>query len=377
MAELPRPVQRPAPIQRPGAAPFRAAERQAKAEAARSSAEANKIREQKELIEAQSRAKQQEHKIQREMAGQTPGERLYRTGVQVGALGIGLAAGAKVAKTIEKRHVTALAASAKQVEQLGGLAAKLMKQKPGRAGSRAAIKAQLIGVVQTAHKMGLTKVRGPIGVVPAGMLLAEGAMARFIVAPQIQNEAARELVGAGATASLFAATTLIGKRLTANRTLAALPPSKGFAAIEAAKARVGLPTPTAGARALGVAGKVMSIGGKVFLPLAVAGAAYESYQGYQRAGVKGAAFGAADSLTFGAASALHRFIKGQNIATAKVDALTLAQRASNRAHFEMKQVRLRAAAGRPTSNGFTQAYYRVQAGRTTRVAGYRTPARGR
>jgi hypothetical protein len=363
------PVNRPLPVQRPGEK-SRAVERQAKAKAAESSARAAELTAQKQLVEAQSKAAERQVAINREAAGRTTGERAWQLGVNVVMPLAGVAVGHKVAKSIEKRHIAALAAKAKQVQSLGNSASKLLASKM----PRQLMKSKLAGIVSTADKLQLSKVRGPVGLVPAALLLGEGAFSRFVLAKQVENESAREALRAVGTASAFAATNLVGERMIQNRTLAKVPQSTAFAAIEAARAKAGPVAAAVGPSKLRVA---LGLGGKIALPLTAAMAAYAAYEGYKKEGLKGAGMGVADSLTFGGASAVRNLIRGQRAAPGgNAEGLAIARRAAGRLNYETRASTLRAASGRKGGgDGFTKAYYRVQAGRTQRVAGYRTPTR--
>jgi len=389
--QSPGPIPRPAPIVRPGEG--RTSARQSRAEAAKAAAEAKRIAAEAEAtrarteqlrIEGQLRAA--ERAAEQQAKGRTVGERIWQAGLTVGAPVAGAGLGVVFAKGIEKRHAASLAANAKQVEALGSMAARIMRQ-PRLSASATA---RLQGIVSTAKAMNLSKVRGPLGVGTAALFLAEGAFSRFVAAPVVENEAARDVLRAVGTGSIFAAGNLIGKRMLQNATLKAVPAAQHLATIAAAEQRVGGAKVAAAAaeatkaiatgrfaRVLGgasrVAGVALGAGGKVFLPLAVAGAAIGAYHGYQREGAKGALIGAGDSLTFGAVSALRRLAAERGGGR-----LAIAQSAATRVVTpEMKRAsQLRVAQRMGTgSTGWTKAYTRNQAGRLVRVSGYKTPAR--
>src|SRR5690606_8076449 len=119
------------------------------------------------------------------------------------------------------------------------------------------------------------------GIGMAGILLAEGALARFVIAPQVKNETAREVISGAGSAFGFAATTMLAKRAIANATPKAVPMAAHMAAVETARRMPGVaaaaaafkppPAMGTGARALSVAARVAS---RAALPLMVAGAAY-------------------------------------------------------------------------------------------------------
>jgi hypothetical protein len=94
-------------------------------------------------------------------------------------------------------------------------------------------------LVAAADRAGLTRIKGPLGAVMGGLLIGEALYARAYVAPNLQNETAKEAVNQLSTLSAVAAANLIGTRMMQNRTLAKLPPVKGLAQIEAARRVVG------------------------------------------------------------------------------------------------------------------------------------------
>ena len=166
-------------------------------------------------------------------------ERLYQVGVQVAAIAGGVYAGHKLAAKIERRHVAHINALAPQVASVGDQAQQLLKgNKTGHV--NAAARAKLGGLVRAADRAGLTRIKGPVGVVMGGMLIAEAVVARTMIAPNLDNPTAREAVNQLSTLSAFAATSLIGERMLQNRTLAKLPSVRGLAAIESARAVAGV-----------------------------------------------------------------------------------------------------------------------------------------
>lgn len=175
-------------------------------------------------------------------AAQQSRERLYQVGVQGAAVVGGVWAGKKLAKGIEARHVAHLNAIAPQVSAVGYQAQQLLKG--GKGGYiNAAQRTKLAGLVTAADRAGLTRIKGPVGAVMGGILIGEALFARAFVAPNLENATAREAVNQLSTASLFAATNLIGTRMLQNRTLAKLPPVRGIAAIESARAVAGMNAP--------------------------------------------------------------------------------------------------------------------------------------
>ena len=182
-------------------------------------------------------------------AAQQARERLYQVGVQAAAVVGGVWAGKKLAKGIEARHVVHLNAIAPQVQAVGYQAQQLLKG--GKGGYvNAAQRTKLAGLVTAADRAGLTRIKGPVGAVMGGILIGEALFARAFGAPNLENATAREAVNQLSTASLFAATNLIGTRMLQNRTLAKLPPVRGIAAIESARAVAGMaPGPVRAAQA--------------------------------------------------------------------------------------------------------------------------------
>ena len=182
-------------------------------------------------------------------AAQQARERMYQVGVQAAAVVGGVWAGKKLAKGIEARHVVHLNAIAPQVQSVGYQAQQLLKG--GKGGHiNAATRNKLAGLVTAADRAGLTRIKGPVGAVMGGILIGEALFARAFVAPNLENATAREAVNQLSTASLFAATNLIGTRMLQNRTLAKLPPVKGIASIESARQVAGMaPGPVRAAQA--------------------------------------------------------------------------------------------------------------------------------
>lgn len=399
----PAPVARPAPVVRPGEGP-RAATRRVAAEAKKAEAEARGLEAQAKLKQIEAQTKAAERAAERAARQSSGSERVYQMGVNLAAVMGGVAFGYKVAGGIEKRHAAALDAAGKQVRALGATANKLLSPKSKM--PRALMLAKLKGVVSTADKLGLSKVKGPLGIAPAAFMIADGLGLRFGMTRAVENEAARELVGAVGQGLALAGGTLIYKRAMYNATLSKLPEARAFAAIQAARARLGVTVPgqvaakthapvvQAGAKAIAattaagnastaagalrVASKTLAVAGKVALPLQIAATTLAAIQGYRQDGARGALIGAGDSLTFGLASRVVAAARAR-MADSESGRLALAQHAANRAqgrsNWEARTAKLRGAARPKAGNGWTAAYHRVQAGRTVRVAGYRTPTR--
>ena len=140
--------------------------------------------------------------------------------------------------------------------------------------------------------------------------------------------------------------------------------------------------PSLAARSLSVGSAVINsrafaLAGKVALPLQAVSTAVAAVRGYRSGGVKDAALGAADSLSFGAASFIaRRFQGGDPSARMQSARLTLARAAAVRAAVARRST---ASAARQAalrkSDGQTSGYTRVVNGRSVTVAGYATPSR--
>lgn len=229
----------------------------------------------------------------------------WQVAASVAALPLGIATGVVGAKLIDSRHQAAIAGRSKELAALGKDAGKLLAKVPDKGAIPRALKANLGGVVVAADKLGLGRLKGPVGMVPAALLLAEAAYTRFAGAPLVDDERIKAGLNGIATASVFAATNLVGERMVQNATPKALPSATALAKIEAARNIV---SPSAmkavTTNAMSTAAKIAPLAVKAipWVGMAVA-AGYSAYQGYQQEGMKGAAIGAVDGLTFGAVSA--------------------------------------------------------------------------
>jgi hypothetical protein len=368
------------------AAAARRAEAQANARQAEASARAAEANARADIAKAEAATRQQqiaaESAKEAARVARAEAARPYQIGASIAALPVGVTAGYVVSKAIEKRHTAFVNALGKQVSSLANVAAPIIAQAGNKKPGKGAM-AKLSGVVRAAEGLKLSRAaRGPAGLVPAGLLLAEGAFSRFGIAPQIEDPRARAIVEGVGTASVFAATNLIGERMIQNATPKAMLPAKAIATVETARnlvagakasaklAPLTAPASSAATTAASVAGKVLARG----LPaLAIAMAAYEGVKGYQKGGVKGALIGVADSLTFGAVSAFTPKSTGESPRLSSGRA-ALARAAAVRSVVSMRSTPLsaRVAAVRAgTSNGLVASYTRVQAGKSIRVQGYR------
>lgn len=232
----------------------------------------------------------------------------WKIGSSMAALPVGVAAGAVAAKIIDKRHQASIAAANKELAALGKGTAKLLAQVPNKGEIGKKLTASLVGAVAAADKLGLGRLKGPVGLDRAGLLLAEAALTRFGIAPMITDERGRAVVDGVATASVFAATNLVGERMVHNATLKALPSATATASVEAARHLV---TPTAAkvaptaiastaAKLAPIAGKILSRGVPI---LSVGAGLYGAGEAYFKGeGAKGIALGFADGVSGGLVS---------------------------------------------------------------------------
>lgn len=356
-----------------------AAEQRRSAEASARAAEA-----QARAMEAQTRATEarlkSEAAARRDAAARSPFQRAWNLGVNVAMPVAGIGIGQKMAKGIETRHIAATAARNRELVRLAAAADQAMKKIPKTGSSAALLQAKrLAAIVASADKIGLAVSRGPKGLGMAAVLAAEGVMARFVVAPQVKNETAREVIRGAGTAFGFTASTMIAKRMIANATSRAVPNSVALSSIEAAR-RIAGPAAMAAPAATGIGSRLLSLAGKVALPALALTTAYSAYQGYKKDGLRGAALGAGDNLTFGLATPLARMAglapptaRERLAQTRAMVARSAAVRAAHVARYAPQRAIARAKG--PSGDGMTAAYTRVQRGKTVRVKGYRTPTR--
>lgn len=260
----------------------------AQADAQRADAEARAAEAKVKQIEAEGRAAKE--KADAENASVN---RATQVAMNVGAAGLGVYAGHKIASRIENRHETFMSKQVAAAKQVGNEARKTIAKgvKAGKAGAGQVAKLQ--GIVAAADKLQVGKIKGPRGGIAAGVLLAEAAISRFVIAPNLENETAREAVNSVATLGVFGATTILSERAIANATPQVLPSGKDMAAIEAArsivdgkptvqpeafkvpklpKAPKALPPPSVGSQIASGAGKIAKGAAKYALPI-VAGVA--------------------------------------------------------------------------------------------------------
>jgi hypothetical protein len=291
-----------------------AAAAEAQAEAAKAKGRADELIAQAQLAklktdQAEAEAVRQAERDRRAAAEQRAADAApWQIGATAAALPAGIGAGVALSKVIEKRHLASVNVANAQLAMVAQDARKVVDASAKTGRVSAMNKAKLTGIVNSVDKLKLGKMAGPLGVTTAALLVAEAAMIRFGLAPQLQDERAKAVVGSVATASVFAASNLVGERLIQNATLKALPAARDIAAIETARKLLPNAPPAAAPSATAqTVAKLAPAVGKVVaraLPVAaVAFALYEGVKGYQKDGVAGAATGIADSMTFGLVSA--------------------------------------------------------------------------
>jgi len=147
---------------------------------------------------------------------------------------VGIVAGKKLAGAVEARYNLNVAA---RNTQLGALAKEVTSATKAFKAARSATTkaphlARIAGAVKATDKLRLASRASPLGVATAGLLLVEGAYARFALGPSAGSETAREGFSALGTASAFAATTLVGDRYLASRTPSAILDARALGVIE-------------------------------------------------------------------------------------------------------------------------------------------------
>jgi hypothetical protein len=222
----------------------RTAEAQAKASEAEAKAEL--ARAQTEIIRAQAAAEQARlaaaakaaddkraaERAAADAARQTY-ERIYQSAAPVTALVTGLGVGAWKAHGIDKKHQAYLKVARPELTALGTQAQRLMR--PGRGGQLSATtRTKLSALVRTADRIGLTKARGPIGVLAAGAFLAEGLVTRALATnlPSREGQEVANFIGMGL---MSAGAGVLATRALQRASPKALPAAKPLAAIEAAR----------------------------------------------------------------------------------------------------------------------------------------------
>lgn len=218
----------------------RRAEAQARSEQIKAEAEATRLRAEADTArmraetDAAKRKADAEDAARKAAEAKAPFERLYQLGINTAAPALGYIGGVQLAKHLGGKHAAGVAAANKQLKAIGSSISKAL---PKTGAPKAATIAKLAGYVKAADALKLAGRPAAVGLATAGILLAEGAFSRFVLGPQADkiDPTAGEAVRAVGTASLFAATTLVGKRIMANATTTALPDAKSLAAVETAR----------------------------------------------------------------------------------------------------------------------------------------------
>lgn len=203
------------------------------AKEAQAKLEAAERKEKREVAEKQASFEREQKRAAAKEAREFR-ESLTKLGINATALGAGVYGGIKYASHIDNRRSQAVEKGARALGELGKEAKRLVNQYARRGTNTQAIAKQLAGIVAAADKAKFT-TRPAVGVGAAAALLAEGALARFVVAEKFDNEAAKEAFQALGTASFVAATTIIGKGLTYTASPAKPVNAKALAAVEAAR----------------------------------------------------------------------------------------------------------------------------------------------
>lgn len=223
-----------------------ATEAKAKAEQQRANAAAEKAKAEAEAIRARAEAdriaadakKRADEAVERDKERvEQERQQAIKTGLTVAFPLAGIYAGHKVAKNITAQDAASISQRAKNINALAkDIDATVAKYSTARGAAKTMLGKQLVGSVRTADRLQLTRTKGPRAGVIAAMLVAEGAFSRFVAAPNVTNETAKEALLQASSASLFAATTLVGERSVAIATPQAAPKASALASVEKARA---------------------------------------------------------------------------------------------------------------------------------------------
>jgi hypothetical protein len=287
-------------------------------------------------------------------------ERTYQIAISAGSAVAGMAIGHAGAHVIKASHAKHVAETAKPARDLARQATPLLTNITKRGPSPLAID-KLAALVKTADRMKIGRIAGPVGVATAGLLLAEGAFSRFVLAPQIENKTGQEAARAVGTASLFAATSIVGARMLQNAMPKSLPAAAPVATIETARNVVNRAAP--GAIPLSAAQKLAASAGSL-LKLASRAAPAVT--------LAVAATAAVASLM--PSNAVAKPTPAPNPTTEGGSSADLARQAAARTAADMSvQQTVTAAAAQPApiaSDGRVDPYRRVQNGQVINVSGY-------
>jgi hypothetical protein len=199
-------------------------EAKARAEAEKTKAEAEKAKVELEKNKSDAEAKKRADEAARQLSPTAI------TALNVAGIAGGAYLGHKKAEKIAAQHVESLKAKQVETANLGNVAKKALAGKGGAGKAQ-----ELAAIAKTAKKMGIGKVKGPLGgpLIIAG--LAEGAVLRYVAPNLVDDPATKEVLRAAGNVPAFAATSLIAERMIANATLKFLPDAKHVAAINTAK----------------------------------------------------------------------------------------------------------------------------------------------
>lgn len=175
-----------------------AKEADAKAKQAEAAAEQAKAETRRLELEAQARRDKRED--DRRDADKAPLEQARQIGLVAVPLAAGTAYGVHKANKIQAHVEKSVAA---KNSQLTSVARRVQGSKSP---------AKLAAAVKTADDLKLTKMKTPIGLLPAGFLLAEAVTAR-VIAAHTENETASEVLNSAAIGLSAAAITTVGARL--------------------------------------------------------------------------------------------------------------------------------------------------------------------
>lgn len=209
----------------------------AEAERARVETERVKAEAEKERIAGEAQKRKDEAAAEKVRQAGEERQQAIKTGLNIAFPLAGAAIGHKIASSVKATEAASVASRAANLAKLAKDVDKSLKAfEKGKGAAKTIAKKQLIGSVATADKLALTKTKGPWAALIAGMLVAEGGFSRFVAAPNVKNEVAKEALMQASSASLFAATTLLGERGLARALPTSGPNAAHLASIEKARA---------------------------------------------------------------------------------------------------------------------------------------------
>lgn len=201
-------------------------------------AEIERLRVETEVKDAESKrvareAEEKRTRAREDYENSTEGQ-LRRFGVSFAGPVAGMVAGHKLAQSITKKHNAAILAQKDNLDRLAKEADGALK---GRSSGRipnksAALKLQ--AAAKASDKLKLVSRRGPMGLITAGVLVAEAAYTRHLAAGEKDGSIAKDAYAAASQIGVFAATTVISERAIAIATKE-LPEARSVRAIEEAR----------------------------------------------------------------------------------------------------------------------------------------------